>query len=62
MQNANPNDMISEIAMKASKEYKEDPKIMSKTEEWIKYNFAEYFEEQAKDDSENRRRKDKSRR
>lgn len=49
MQNANPNDMISEIAMKASKEYKEDPKIMSKTEEWIKYNFAEYFEEQAKD-------------
>ena len=48
MQNANPNDMISEIAMKASKEYKEDPKIMSKTEEWIKYNFAEYFEEQAK--------------
>ena len=22
---------------------------MSKTEEWIKYNFAEYFEEQAKD-------------
>ena len=41
--------MISEIAMKASKEYKEDPKIMSKTEEWIKYNFAEYFEEQAKD-------------
>ena len=62
MQKANPNDMISEIAMKASKEYKEDPKIMSKTEEWIKYNFAEYFEEQAKDDSENRRRKDKSRR
>lgn len=49
MQKANPNDMISEIAMKASKEYKEDPKIMSKTEEWIKYNFAEYFEEQAKD-------------
>ena len=49
MQNANPNDMISEIAMKASKEYKEDPKIMSKTEEWIKYNFAEYFEEQVKD-------------
>ena len=48
MQKANPNDMISEIAMKASKEYKEDPKIMSKTEEWIKYNFAEYFEEQAK--------------
>ena len=48
MQNANPNDMISEIAMKASKEYKEDPKIMSKTEEWIKYNFAEYCEEQAK--------------
>ena len=62
MQNANPNDMISEIAMKASKEYKDDPKIISKTEEWIKYNFAEYFEEQAKDDSENRRRKDKSRR
>ena len=62
MQNANPNDMISEIAMKASKEYKEDPKIMSKTEEWIKYNFTEYCEEQAKDDSENRRRKDKSRR
>ena len=49
MQKATPNDMISEIAMKASKEYKEDPKIMSKTEEWIKYNFAEYFEEQAKD-------------
>ena len=49
MQKANPNDMISEIAMKASKEYKEDPKIISKTEEWIKYNFAEYFEEQAKD-------------
>ena len=49
MQKANPNDMISEIAMKASKEYKDDPKIMSKTEEWIKYNFAEYFEEQAKD-------------
>ena len=49
MKKANPNDMISEIAMKASKEYKEDPKIMSKTEEWIKYNFAEYFEEQAKD-------------
>ena len=49
MQKANPNDMISEIAMKASKEYKEDPKIMSKTEEWIKYNFAEYFEEQAKE-------------
>ena len=49
MQNANPNDMISEIAMKASKEYKDDPKIISKTEEWIKYNFAEYFEEQAKD-------------
>ena len=49
MQKANPNDMISEIAMKASKEYKEDPKIMSKTEEWIKYNFAEHFEEQAKD-------------
>ena len=49
MQKANPNDMISEIAMKASKEYKEDPKIMSKTEEWIKYNFAEYFEEQVKD-------------
>ena len=49
MQKAYPNDMISEIAMKASKEYKEDPKIMSKTEEWIKYNFAEYFEEQAKD-------------
>ena len=49
MQKANPNDMISEIAMKASKEYKEDPKIMSKTEEWIKYNFSEYFEEQAKD-------------
>ena len=48
MQNANPNDMISEIAMKASKEYKEDPKIMSKTAEWIKDNFAEYFEEQAK--------------
>ena len=48
MQKANHNDMISEIAMKASKEYKEDPKIMSKTEEWIKYNFAEYFEEQAK--------------
>ena len=22
---------------------------MSKTEDWIKYNFAEYFEEQAKD-------------
>ena len=49
MQKANPNDMISEIAMKASKEYKDDPKIISKTEEWIKYNFAEYFEEQAKD-------------
>ena len=49
MQKANPNDMISEIAMKASKEYKEDLKIMSKTEEWIKYNFAEYFEEQVKD-------------
>ena len=49
MQNANPNDMISEIAMKASKEYKDDPKIISKTEEWIKYNFAEYFEEQVKD-------------
>lgn len=49
MQKANPNDMISEIAMKASKEYKEDPKIISKTEEWIKYNFAEYFEEQAKE-------------
>ena len=48
MQKANPNDMISEIAMKASKEYKDDPKIISKTEEWIKYNFAEYFEEQAK--------------
>ena len=47
MQNANPNDMISEIAMKASKEYKEDPKIMSKTEDWIKHNFEEYFEEQA---------------
>ena len=27
----------------------EDPKSMSKTEDWIKYNFAEYFEEQAKD-------------
>ena len=49
MKKANPNDMISEIAMKASKEYKEDPKSMSKTEDWIKYNFAEYFEEQAKD-------------
>ena len=49
MQKATPNDMISEIAMKASKEYKDDPKIISKTEEWIKYNFAEYFEEQAKD-------------
>ena len=49
MQKANPNDMISEIAMKASKEYKDDPKIISKTEEWIKYNFAEYFEEQAKE-------------
>ena len=33
MQKANPNDMISEIAMKASKEYKDDPKIISKTEE-----------------------------
>ena len=49
MKKANPNDMISEIAMKASKEYKEDPKSMSKTEDWIRYNFAEYFEEQAKD-------------
>ena len=49
MQKANPNDMISEIAMKASKEYKEDPKSMSKTEDWIKYNFAEYFDEQAKE-------------
>ena len=27
----------------------EEPKSMSKTEDWIKYNFAEYFEEQAKD-------------
>ena len=49
MKKANPNDMISEIAMKASKEYKEDPKSMSKTEDWIKYNFAEYFDEQAKE-------------
>ena len=49
MQKANPNDMISEIAMKASKEYKDDPKIISKTEEWIKHNFSEYFEKQAKD-------------
>ena len=49
MKKANPNDMISEIAMKASKEYKEDPKSMSKTEDWIRYNFAEYFEEQAKE-------------
>ena len=49
MQKANPNDMISEIAMKASKEYKEDTKIMSKTEEWIKHIFSEYFEKQAKD-------------
>ena len=49
MQKANPNDMISEIAMKASKEYKDDPKIISKTEEWRKYNFAEYLEEQAKE-------------
>ena len=49
MEKANLSDMISEIAMKASKEYKEDPKSMSKTEDWIRYNFAEYFEEQAKD-------------
>ena len=49
MEKANLSDMISEIAMKASKEYKEDPKNMSKTEDWIRYNFAEYFEEQAKD-------------
>ena len=49
MEKANLSDMISEIAMKASKEYKEDPKSMSKTEDWIKYNFAEYFDEQAKE-------------
>ena len=49
MEKVNLSDMISEIAMKASKEYKEDPKSMSKTEDWIRYNFAEYFEEQAKD-------------
>ena len=49
MEKANLIDMISEIAMKASKEYKEDPKSMSKTEDWIKYNFAEYFDEQAKE-------------
>ena len=49
MEKVNLSDMISEIAMKASKEYKEDPKSMSKTEDWIKYNFAEYFDEQAKE-------------
>lgn len=48
MKKADPNDMVSEIAKKASKEYKEDPVIMSKTEDWIRYNFADQFDEQAK--------------
>ena len=47
MKKNNPDDMVSEIAKEASKEYKEDPKIMSKTKDWIRYNFADQFDEQA---------------
>ena len=47
MEKANSSDMISEIKMKAFGKYKGDPKYMT-TKDWIKYNFAELFDEQAK--------------
>ena len=40
-----PEEMTSEIARNASKEYKEDPAIMDKTKEWIRYNFADQFDQ-----------------
>ena len=47
MEKVNLSDMISEIALKFFQEYKEDPKYMT-AKDWIKYNFAERFDEQAK--------------
>ena len=45
MKKSKPEEMTSEIARNASKEYKEDPAIMDKTKEWIRYNFADQFDQ-----------------